>query len=326
METAIAHTDTPHQLAAVQTNPIAPMLEAIMAKGITAESAATLEKMIELYERVEAKNAQRACATAFVALQADVAKAGIEASKAVPDRHGVAKFFYAPYTEIMSKVGPLLVKHGFGVRWNMRVDATRIVMECTLVHTSGHEQTNSHATRIGSGPPNASEGQADGSAATMAKRRAICDALNIVVDLETDARSEGDTITPDVSARLERDANAAGIDTAKLLRLAGAESFDTITTAKVPIVERAIEDRKRAARPASAPATATAGDFADPGQWREAMVAEFTRRKAKNPEAAFAASLAKGGYTSYLDVPPFRRGVAWDALKGGKLDAFLGQG
>ncbi len=323
METAIT-TDTPRSFAAVQTNPIGPMLDAIVARGVTGESVDALSKLADLYTKMEAQRAEREFAAAFAGLQASMPS--VQASKAVPDRNGQVRFTFAPYEEIMRAVQPVLAAHGFSVSFNMEQDGPKLIAVCTLTHCGGHSRSNRFGVRIGSGPPQTNEAQADGSARSYAKRYALCDALNIIIDHDTDARSEGDTITADVAARLERDANAAGIDTVKLLRLAGADSFDTITTAKVPIVERAIEDRKRAARPASAPAPATAGDFADPSQWRDAMVAEFARRKAKNPEAAFAASLAKGGYTSYLDVPPFRRGVAWDALKGGKLDAYLGQG
>jgi hypothetical protein len=323
MNTELTHTDTPRQLAVDQTNPIGPMLNAIIANGITAESVEALERLANLYQRTEEQRAAKAFAAGFAAVQSEMPS--VQATRAVPGNGGEVRYTFAPFDEIMRTVQPILARHGFSVSFDSRMEEGRTVALCTLTHASGHSRTNQFAVRGGKGPPGTNEAQADGSARSYARRYALCDALNISIDHDTDARSEGDTITPDVAARLERDANAAGIDTAKLLRLASAESFDTITTAKVPIVERAIEDRKRAARPASAPATATAGDFADAGQWKEAMVAEFARRKAKNPEAAFAASLAKGGYTSYLDVPPFRRGVAWDALKGGKLDAYLVQ-
>lgn len=319
METAITHADTPRSFAAVQTNPIGPMLDAIVARGVTGESVDALSKLADLYTKMEAQRAEREFAAAFAGLQASMPS--VQASKAVPDRNGQVRFTFAPYEEIMRAVQPVLAAHGFSVGFNMEQDGPRLVAVCTLTHAGGHSRSNRFGVRIGSGPPQTNEAQADGSARSYAKRYALCDALNIIIDHDTDARSEGDTITADVAERLERDANAAGVDTAKLLRLAGADSFETITTSKVTVVERAIEDRRKAAKPASAPATST--DFNDPGQWRDAMVEEFARRKAKNPEAAFAASLAKGGYTSYLDVPAFRRGVAWDALKGGRLDSYL---
>lgn len=322
METAITNTDTPRQLAVDQTNPIGPMLNAIVANGITGESVEALERLANLYQRMEEQRAAKAFAAAFAAVQSEMPS--VQATRAVPGNGGEVRYTFAPFDEIMRTVQPILARHGFSVSFDSRMEDNRTVALCTLTHASGHSRTNQFAVRGGKGPPGTNEAQADGSARSYARRYALCDALNISIDHDTDARAEGDTITADVAARLERDAKAAGIDTAKLLRLAGAESFDTITTAKVPVVERAIEDRKRAAKPAAAPATA--GDFNNPGVWADAMVAEFSRRGAKNPEAAFAASLAKGGYTSYLDVPPFRRGVAWDALKAGKLDAFLGQG
>lgn len=301
-------------LATHNTNPIAPMLEAITAKGITTESAATLEKMIDMWERVEAKNAERAFAAAFVGLQDDISRAGIQAVKGVPGRDGAVKYMFAPYEEIWPKVAPLLTRHGFGVSWDCKIDGPRVVMICKLKHTSGHEQINSFGARIGSGPPNASEAQSDGAAGTYAKRRALCDALNIVAEHDTDARSEGDTISQECADDLQRRVRALGGDEAKFLKLANAATFSEVRSVKYGILIAAIEERER-----SQPAP----DFADPAKWRATMLELFAERGARQPAAAFDAALAKSGADKFTDVPEPRRVAAWRALRAGKLDVFL---
>lgn len=307
--------------ALAPTNPIAPLLSAVVAKGITSENVEALSKLADLYSRMEAQRAEREFAAAFARLQASIP--AIEATRAVPDRNGAVRFTFAPYEEIMRAVQPVLAEHGFSLSFNMEQDGARLIAACTLTHSGGFSRTNRFGVRIGNGPPQTNEAQADGSARSYAKRYALCDCLNIIIDRDSDARSEGDVIDPATATKLEEAVRQLVLDPAKVLKLADAPSFDQIREAKLPVIEKILAE-KRAEQRLSAPAPAASSrDFADPGAWRDAMVEEFARRGAKNPGAAFDASLAKGGYSSYLDVPPFRRGVAWDALKAGKLDGYL---
>lgn len=223
---------TSHEIATLPTQvaaspvPVAAMLQAVIEKGVTSENVGALEKLVGLYERMQDKDAERQFAVAFNGLQAETPN--IQAMKPVPAKDGTIKYYYAPYEEVMAAVGPMLRKFGFTVAFSMRVDGSRIVQSCTLQHLGGHSRTNEFMVRIGSGPPGASEAQADGAAATYAKRMALCSALNIVVERDTDARSEGEPISKEQALELRLRVKETASDEAKFLRYAGAASYEEI--------------------------------------------------------------------------------------------------
>lgn len=237
----------PSELAiATKPVPVAAMLQGIIEKGVTAENVGALEKLVDLYERMEARSAEQAFAQAFNSLQAETP--AIQAMKPVPAKDGTIKYYYAPYEEIMAAVGPLLRKHGFTITFSMRIDGTRVVQSCTLQHVSGHSRTTDFMARIGSGPPGASEAQADGAAATYAKRMALCSALNIVVERDTDARSEGAPITPEQAESLRARLESVHGNVKDFLEYAGARTFEEIGADKYWILDNALrrKESKRA--------------------------------------------------------------------------------
>lgn len=235
------------QLATATTAPsVGQMLQAAIDKGITAENVAVLEKMMDLYERTQAKDAEKEFARAFNALQSEMP--AIQAVQAVPDRNGNVKYYFAPYEEIMDKVRPLLLKHGFTVSFSMTFHEGRVTQECTLQHISAHSRRNQFSVRIGSGPPGASEAQADGAAGTYAKRHALCNALNIIVDHDTDgfdAKNEGAPIKPDQAIYLRELVKETKSDVAAFLKFAGAPTFEEIGAARYDDLVRALNKKQR---------------------------------------------------------------------------------
>jgi len=208
-------------LAVVDPKPemsVGRMLEAVISKGVTSENVGALEKLVGLYERMQAKSAEQAFNEAFVELQKDMPR--IQAKKPVPNRDGTVRYVFAPYESIMEQVQPFLVKHGFTVSFSTRFDGPRIVKICTLRHTAGHSVSNEFAATIGSGPPSASGAQADGAAGTYAKRFALCDALNVVIDIDNDARAEGANISAEQAKDLRARVAATASDEAKFLSFA----------------------------------------------------------------------------------------------------------
>jgi hypothetical protein len=181
---------------------VGEMLGAVIEKGITAENVTAIKKLVGLYERMQDKEAEKAFAAAFVGLQAEMP--AIKAVKPVPNKDGSVRYRYAPYEEIMEQVAPLLKKHGFTLTFSTEYVELRLVKTCTLQHVGGHKASNSFAVRVGSGPPCSTETQADGAAATYAKRAALCDCLNIVIEHDNDARAEGSPITDEQAEELQR--------------------------------------------------------------------------------------------------------------------------
>lgn len=199
-------------------------LGAIAEKILSGEL--TPEKLTMIKDLV-AMDAQRKFAAAFADLQREMPK--IQANKAVPNRDGSVRYTYAPFEEIMNQLAPLLSAHGFSVSFSTRYDPPRLIAICQILHSGGHEKNFEFAARVGSGPPAASEAQADGAASTYAKRYALCQAFNIVIrGMDNDARAEGGTITQQQAMDLEQRVKDTKSDVKAFLKLAGATSFDEI--------------------------------------------------------------------------------------------------
>lgn len=207
------------------------MIQTAVQSGITAENAAALEKLVGLCERMQDRESERAFAGAFAALQEDLSRVSIQPTKAIPMKGGGTKFKYAPFEEIMGKVQPYLIKHKFAVSFSSCYDGPRIIVGCTLQHVAGHKRDFEFAARVGQGPVGANECQADGAASTYAKRFAFCQALNIVIDTDSDGRSEGptETITQDEADILRKLVAETGSDERSLLEYAGVVEY-----AKIP--------------------------------------------------------------------------------------------
>lgn len=221
----------------------AEMMQSMVQKGITAENVAAFTELVKLSEHMEDRNAEREFAKAFNALQADMPK--VQAKKAVPNRDGSARYKFASFEEIMEQVSPVAQKHGFSISFSMRFAEGRVIQTCILQHIGGHKQSNDFAVRIGSGPPGSNEAQADGAASTYAKRFALCNALNIVIETDDDARTEGAPITPEQAFELERRVGETNSDKAKFLKLAGASKFSEIMSTKYDMLDQLLRTKEQ---------------------------------------------------------------------------------
>jgi hypothetical protein len=234
--------------SALAQSPVEQILRAAVANGVTTENVAVIERLTDLYERLQAKDAEKRFAAAFVALQADMPN--IRASKAVPNRDGSVRYHFAPYEEIMEQLKPLLQRHGFTVTFSTDFDDKRVIQSCTLQHIDGHSRTNKFAARIGNGPPGSSEAQGDGAASTYAKRFALCNALNITVETDSDgrgndARAEGEAISDDKVAYLKEQVRETHSVEAKFLQFAGVKTYEEITESIYPILVRSLAGKAR---------------------------------------------------------------------------------
>lgn len=241
MSTALQKTE-PMPLDVQRAQPsVAEMLQAVIHGGITQDSVGALDKLCGLYERMEARNAEKSFAAAFVALQSEIPP--ITATSVIPNRGK-----YERFEDIMHVVGPLLNKHGFSVSFEQAADDKRIRVTCHLRHVAGHSVPTSFAVRLGGRAD--SDTQADCKASTTAKRNALTQALNIVIRQdcladEDDARNEGGYITDDQAFELERRVKETNSDVAKFLRLAGADSFAHIASSKYDVLDTMLKTKEQ---------------------------------------------------------------------------------
>lgn len=227
-------------------NPIGRLIESVISSQESASAKVeTLGKLTELYERMEAKNAEKEFAAGFVRLQSELAP--VKAMKAVPNNDGTTRYFYAPFEQIMAQVQPLLLKHGFAVSFSSQTDEKRVTQTCTLMHVGGHSRTNSFSARIGSGPPKSSEAQGDGAASTYAKRFALCNALNIVTEVDTDGADEepaDEPISHEKATYLRELIHETQSNEAKVLEIAGAQKIEDIKSGAYPTLVRMLNAKK----------------------------------------------------------------------------------
>jgi hypothetical protein len=239
---------------ATSGNPVAAMLKSALDKGVTSENVAVMERLMAMYERAEEKEAEKMFAAAFVKLQAEMPQ--IFKTKPVPDKNGNLKYKFAPYEDIMDAVRPVLQANGFTISFSMSFKDGRVIQECTLTHVAGHSRKNQFMARVGNGPPGSSEAQGDGAASTYAKRFALCDALNIVIETDNDgknpdARADGAPITEDQALYLHDLIKQCGskVDMQRFLDFAGAKTIEEIGASRYEGLAAGL--RKKLEAPAS---------------------------------------------------------------------------
>ncbi len=249
MSTELIPTE-PQELAIQPgADPVLKMIQKVIDGGVTESNVMALDKLLGVYERLEQRDAEKQFAAAFVRLQAEMPP--IAARKEVPNNDKTVRYKFAPYEEIMEVIRPLLLTHGFTVTFSTSYDEHRIIQACTLQHMGGHSRTNSFAARIGRGPPGSSEAQGDGAASTYAKRFALCNALNITIESDSDGadvRNDGDVISSDKVQYLREQVKEVGYKEESFLKLAGVESFDAIREGSYGVLTRAIEMKRNANR------------------------------------------------------------------------------
>lgn len=208
--------------------------ERILSGEVTNEKLAMIKDLV-------AMDAERKFTVAFNALQYELP--ALVAETAVKNRGKYMKF-----EDVMHQIQPFLTKHGFTVSFSNDFKENRIVETCVLKHVSGHSQSSSYAVRV-SGKAD-SETQADVMAGTTAKRKALQDALNLVIrqdclNEESDPRLEGGTISEDQAFELERRAALTHTDHVKLLAFAGAKSYAEISTSKYAIIDQMLTKKEK---------------------------------------------------------------------------------
>lgn len=229
------------------------ILRAAVAGGITTENVAVVERMAALVERQQDRQAERDYVAALSALQSDC-----ENVIATKDVDG--KFRYAPFLDIWNSVRPSVQRHGFTLQWSQEHLGDKVKVTLTLQHTAGHKRDFTYGMRIGSNAPGTPAGaQApvlDSQAESRAKRRLLMDALNIVVDAVSSAEDVGDGALASPAevdalwqrlANLEPDDEKRPISERRFLALAGVEAWNQIPKATLPILQRLMGEKEKAA-------------------------------------------------------------------------------
>lgn len=233
------------QMALEKSEPrVADMLQAVIEKGVTSESVGALEKLVNLYEHMQEKDAEKQFNAAFTKLQSELPV--IVAKTVIPNRGK-----YERFEDVMDAIGKHLVDNGFSVAFTQSFKDNRTIVTCTLRHIAGHKQSNDFAVRCGGKAD--SDTQADCKAATTAKRNALLQALNIVIrqdclNEEDDAAIEGNPnefVTQAQADELEHRAKMVNADIPAFLKFAAAESFAKIRAGRYAELDNLLARKER---------------------------------------------------------------------------------
>ncbi len=227
---------------------VAMMLQKVIEGGITADNVSALESLVGLYDRMQAKNAEREFNAAFAKLQNEMPK--IEADKVVTGTNGVVMYRYASPEEIHDQAKPHLIANGFSIRSSQRMEQERVTAISTLMHVSGHSESSEYTVRTGKGPSGMNETKCDQSASTIAEKEALCNLLNIARSSRQDnANLIGSPIGKALADDLEARVTACGADREAFLKYAGAKDFSEISDERWPVLDELLK-RKEAAKAA----------------------------------------------------------------------------
>lgn len=244
-------TPKPDQLAIAEPS-VALMLQnalnSIQSGDITGQHVEVLSRMMDLYERNEKREAEKAFASALVDLQGETIR--VKATKAVdPKPDGTCRYRFAPYEEIMAIVQPMLTRHGFSITFDTEEGDARLNSTCTLTHKGGHSRANRFAVRYGK-PPGSSDAQGDMSTKSYAKRGALCDALNIIIDHDDDARMVGKLIGKALGEDLRARVKACGANEEAFLKFAGAANYESIPDDRFDALDLMLTRKEQGKAPA----------------------------------------------------------------------------
>jgi hypothetical protein len=227
---------------------VADMLAAVIERGVTSENVAAVGELVKLYERMEEKKAEKQFAAAFVELQKELPT--INGYRPIPDKQGRTKFCYANFEDIDAIVRPYCLQNGFTYSFHeSAIEAGRVTVTMTLQHSGGHSRPIPYSVRIGSGPPGASESQADVSGHTYAQRGALEAGLALrIIGRPEDARMEGGLITKEQADELERRVKETNSDRKRFLAYAGAKSYAEIRAAMYPVLDGFLSRKEKAGK------------------------------------------------------------------------------
>jgi hypothetical protein len=152
-----------------------------------------MERLMQMHERLVARDAKAAYAAALAEMQPDLPVIGRNGTISVPAKDGKTGHNtpYALWEDINEAIRPLLHKHGFALSFRIKKEADRVEVTSILSHRQGHsDETTLSLPMDTTGSKN--NVQAIGSSISYGKRYGAMALLNITTRGEDDdARAAG---------------------------------------------------------------------------------------------------------------------------------------
>lgn len=200
--------------------------------------------LLDVQERMMNKKAQMEFDADFAKLQAALPRITKDAKIKHKD---TVIAHYATYEQIDAVIRPLLIEHGFGLRYGTKPNGNTIVIEATLSHKGGHSITDQIPLGIdASGAKNNVQGV--GSTIAYGKRYLVGMLLNLVFEGDDDdGQKSGFTpMSDDQAATLKELIRETNTDVQRFLQTMfnGVKSIDDIPASDYQRAYNALNSKK----------------------------------------------------------------------------------
>ncbi len=211
--------------AEVQASPMVSLIERVATDPNVPFDK--LEKMLEMQERLWAREARQAFDNAIAGAKSEIPTITKTGTVDYVNTKGQRTHFKHETLDGIAKVvDPILSKHGLSYRFRSEQKDGGLHVTCILAHRDGHsEETTLQGAPDTSGSKNSY--QAVGSSATYLQRYTLKLALGLSASDDDDGNAAGDgsTITAEQYQHLKADMEATGTDPEKFAMLVGCESI-----------------------------------------------------------------------------------------------------
>lgn len=162
----------------VNTSPMA-LMQVAVANGADADQ---LSKLMDLQERFESREAEKAFNRAMSQFQADCPR--------ITKTKNGHNYKYAPLGDIQAQIKSTAKLCGLSWRWETKAqDAEQVTVSCIITHDDGHSRATDVTMFIDNGNKAQNKAQAIGAAITYGQRYSLIGALGIsTADEDVDAR------------------------------------------------------------------------------------------------------------------------------------------
>lgn len=154
----------------------------------------TMEKLMDLQDRWEAKQAKKAFDDDMASFQSECPI--IKKTKGVPTKSGKDAYKYAPIDSIVSQVRGTLQKYGFSYAIQTETLEGKVKATCIAKHRLGHSESSSMEVPLGTKTEIMSQSQVVAAAITFAKRYAFLNAFGIMTgdDDKEEVMKDGEVV------------------------------------------------------------------------------------------------------------------------------------
>lgn len=225
------------------------LLDKAVAQLSTPNAPAAVEaltKLVDLYERLESKNAARQFAEDLAAFQGECPPIPKKSTAKITSKSGAQfSYSYAELDTIAGVIRSFLTQFGFSYTWNSKVDGERIACTCTLQHRGGHQQSALFEAPVDNSM-SVNDTQKYAAALTYAKRQSLIQILGLTTcDPDSDG-AQGGVISEDQAHTLKAKITELGVNEQRFLAIYAITSVTELPANLYEAAIRALEMKRRA--------------------------------------------------------------------------------